>query len=227
MSKRGPVPVVRGVFVAGQLPKPAADENFQTFRLDNLEGRLVEVSGAADTATLTMVARLILEAQARAEPVAWISTQDSVFYPPDLWATGIDLGALPVVRVQPGRQVARAADALLRSGSFALVVLDLGRQASMTLSVQTRLAGLARKNRTVLVAITRADRKKAALGSSSLGPSSLGSSSLGSLVSLLGVCSRKRTAFQHFTCELHVCKDKRAGTGWRHLELCRGPDGLC
>ncbi len=217
MSARGPVPVVRGVFVAGQLPKPAADENFQTFRLDNLEGRLVEVSGAADTATLTMVARLILEAQTRAEPVAWISTQNSVFYPPDLWATGIDLGALPVVRVQPGRQVARAADALLRSGSFALVVLDLGRQASMTLSVQTRLAGLARKNRTVLVGITRADRKKAALGSSSLG----------SLVSLLGVCSRKRTAFQHFTCELHVCKDKRAGTGWRHLELCRGPDGLC
>ncbi len=222
MSKRGPVPVVRGVFVAGQLPKPAADENFQTFRLDNLEGRLVEVSGAADTATLTMVARLILEAQARAEPVAWISTQDSVFDPPDLWATGIDLRALPVVRVQPGRQVARAADALLRSGSFALVVLDLGRQASMTLSVQTRLAGLARKNRTVLVGITRKDRFKTARG-----PSSLGSSSLGSLVSLLGVCSRKRTAFQHFTCELHVCKDKRAGAGWRHLELCRGPDGLC
>lgn len=30
-----------------------------------------------------------------------------------------------------------------------------------------------------------------------------------------------------FTCTVRVLKDKRGGPGWRHVEVCRGPDGLC
>ena len=30
-----------------------------------------------------------------------------------------------------------------------------------------------------------------------------------------------------FTCTARVLKDKRGGPGWQHVEVCRGPDGLC
>ena len=203
------VPCIRGVVVASQMPPEVVGTGWG---LDYLAGRLVEMSGAAGTSSLTMVASVILEAQKRREPVAWISAQDSIFFPPDMAATGIDLDALPIVKVKKAFQVARAADALLRSGSFALIVLDLGAQASMSLAAQTRLAGLARKYHTALIGITRKERRQ---------------QSLGSLVSLRGDCSRVRTGAHQFTCEVYILKDKRGGSGWHHMEMCRGPDGLC
>ncbi len=203
------VPCVKGVVVACRM-KPAAVG--AGWRLDYLAGRFVEVSGAAGTASLTMVASVILEAQKRREPVAWISAQNSIFFPPDMVATGIDIGALPVVRVKKPFQVARAADALLRSGGFALIVLDLGAQTSMSLGAQTRLAGLARRHNVALIGVTRKESRQ---------------QSLGSLVSLRGDCSSKRIALHQFTCEVRVLKDKKGGVGWGHMELCRGPDGLC
>ena len=38
---------------------------------------------------------------------------------------------------------------------------------------------------------------------------------------------RHRTAFDRFAWELRVLKDKRRGPGWQHVEVCRGPEGLC
>ena len=173
---------------------------------------MVEVSGAAGTASLTMVVSVILEAQRRGESAVWISAQRSIFFPPDLARTGIDLEALPVVRVKKAFEVERAADTLLRSGSFVLVILDLGERESLSLATQTRLSSLARKHNAALIGLTRKERRQ---------------QSLGSLVSLRGDCSRQRAAFHQFTCELRALKDKRGVTGWRHMELCRGPDGLC
>jgi hypothetical protein len=134
-----PAPI-KGVVVAAHMHSVVRPSGWN---LDNLTGRLVELSGHADTAVLTLVAGVLLETQQRGESAAWISAVDSLFYPPDLAAAGIDLSALPVVRVQKGLQAARAADALIRSGGFGAIAVDLGNQASMSLSVQTRLAGLA------------------------------------------------------------------------------------
>jgi recombination protein RecA len=221
----------------------------QAWGLDTLLGRLVQVSGGAATAGLTLLARIVLEAQQRQEPVAWIAVGDSLFFPPDFAATGIDLSALPVVQVEKGLQAARAAETLLR-GSFALVVLDLGAQRSMTLGVQSRLAGLARRHHSAVVALTRrggredwADQKgrgregrecregrerDAPEEADASGGGRAGSSgSLGSLVSLHVECGRQRTAFDRFSCELRAQKDKQLGKDWRFVELCRGPDGLC
>ena len=86
----------------------------------------------------------------------------------------------------------------------------------MSLSVQTRLAGLARRHDVVLLALTR--RMRGCRGFRG---------SLGSLVSLWGESRRQRSAQGRFACELVVHKDKRHGGGWQHLEFCRGPDGLC
>ena len=71
-----------------------------------------------------MAASLAWKAQLRGEPVAWILARPSSFFPPDLHAGGIDLEALAVVRVPDAAAAARAADKLLRSGAFGLVLLD-------------------------------------------------------------------------------------------------------
>lgn len=207
-ARRRSLPQVAGVSTAARLRTLLSSG----WNLDNLAGRLIEVSGYADTAALTLATRVLHEAQRRGEAVAWIATEKSTFYPPDLAANGIDLAALPVVWVKRGLEAARASDTLLRSGGFALLVLDLGAQAGLSLSVQTRISSLAKQHHAAVLALTRKERR---------------ASSLGSLVSLRAFCARKRTAFARFSCEMEVLKDKRGGPGWRHMELCRGPDGLC
>lgn len=182
------------------------------WRIETLAGRLVEISGSAPTATLTAAASLILEAQRRGELAAWVGARDSIFFPPDFAASGIDLNGLPVIRAPDDKRAWRATDALLRSGGFAVVVIDLGYRADLPLAVQTRLAGLARKHHTVLLCITRKGRQVP---------------SLGSLVSIRAEVGKRRADFDRFACQLRVVKDKRQGPGWGHSEVCRGPDGLC
>lgn len=93
--------------------------------LKSLAGRMIEISGVQAAATLTAAASLVLQAQLVSEPSIWIAVGGTSFYPPDLAESGIDLDALPVVRVSTPTQGARAADCLLRSGGAAIVVLDL------------------------------------------------------------------------------------------------------
>ncbi len=47
------------------------------WRLDDLTGRLAELSGQGAVASLTAAAALVLEVQARREPCAWIATPGS------------------------------------------------------------------------------------------------------------------------------------------------------
>ena len=224
------VPDARGVFVAAQLRRklpaaspdagdPDAGDPDAGWGLDALTGRLVEVSGTGATTALTMVAQLLWEAQRRGELAAWVTAQNSIFFPPDLRAGGVDLSALPVVRVASASEVARAAETLLRSGGFALVVLDLGRQQSMSLAAQTRLAGLVRRHDATLLALTRKQS---------------GRSSLGSLVAVRAECVRQSGEDRQFGCGLRILKDKRGGLGEsrqrsapRYAAQCRGPDGVC
>jgi recombination protein RecA len=182
------------------------------WRLAAFRGRLTEVSGSHASASLTLVFRLVQEAQRDAEPVVWVGRRESVFYPPDVAAAGIDLGALAVVWAPGTRRAARATDHLLRSGGFGLVVLDVGADPRMPSAFQTRLAGLAKKHGAALLCITEKDRR---------------SPSIGSLVSLRAEAIRTERARDRFRCEVRVLKDKRRGPGWMHAEVCRGPDGLC
>jgi hypothetical protein len=140
-------------------------------------GTMVELSGTAP-GKLSTVARLVARAQAEGEPVAWVALREGPsFYPPDFARVGIDLAALVVVRVpvgaaldraarspaaaQPPRHaVLKAAEVLLRSGAFGLVVVDLSSEVPRgELSWQTRLSGLLRAHdaRLVLLTSTRSD----------------------------------------------------------------------
>ena len=186
--------------------------NNNRWSIDNLSGRLVELSSAGACAAISAAVSLVLEAQRRGEPTAWIAVGQSAFYPPDADRCGIDLGGLPVVKTGDGRAAARTADRLLRSGAFSVIILDLGHDHNIRVPVQSRLAGLAKKHRAVLLCLTKKKRDEP---------------SIGSLVSLRGETNVKKTGFDRFTWGVRVTKDKRQGPGWEHEEICCGPDGLC
>jgi recombination protein RecA len=179
--------------------------------LDEVAGRFVEISGAAASAALTLTFTLIREAQARGEPVGWITLADSSFYPPDVAQGGADLAALVVVRLARADSIARAGEKLLRSGGFGVVVLDLGA-ADIPRPLQTRLTGLAHHHHTALICLTEKTH---------------GTFSLASLVSLRAHAEKKRLAGNRFACALRVLKDKRRGPTWNYEELYTGPAGLC
>lgn len=179
--------------------------------LEQIAGRLVEISGVGATAPLTLTFGLVLQAQQQNEPVAWITRDDSLFYPPDAAEGGIDLDTLTIIRVPVGRAAARAADQLVRSGAFGLIVLDLGAKPDVPAPLQTRLAGLANKYQTALLCLTAKGDE---------------APSLGPLVSLRVVARRERLADGQVSCGLTVLKDKRLGPTWRYAEACRGPAGL-
>ena len=182
------------------------------WNLATLAGTFAELSSFGETASLTIATSLVRGAQERGEPAAWVAVGDSIFYPPDVAESGVDLEALPVVRSADSLGAVRAADHLLRSGGFALVVVDLGVQHYLRIPLQSRLAGLAKKHHTTLLCLTK---KKSE------------TPSIGSLVSIRGEATVCKTSFNRFIWEVLVLKDKRRGPGWSHAEVCRGPDGLC
>lgn len=216
--ERMPVPARERMPASGAAPAPGATrhrsvrETPRAWNLSLLAGRLTEISDAGAAPALTAAASLILQAQQRGEPAAWVGFGNSIFFPPDLVEWGIDIDALPVVRVPDALAASRAADQLLRSGAFGLVVLDLKAETRMHMAVQSRLAALARKHHAALLCLTRKKR---------------GAPSLGPLVSLHGEGRITRTAFSLFDWEIRVVKDKRGAPGWSHTESCRGTDGLC
>jgi hypothetical protein len=192
-------------------------ENFQPiaqptwWTLSEVAGRLVEISSSSSSAALTIIFSLVREAQERKEPVGWVTSLESFFYPPDVAHGGVDLAALVVVRVSNRASIARAGEKLLRSGGFGLVVFDLG-SADVPLPLQSRLTGVAQHHHTGLVCLTEKESK---------------TFSLGSLVSLRAHAERKRGSDSRFSCTLRILKDKRRGPTWIHEEFCRGPAGLC
>src|SRR4051812_19349566 len=117
-------------------PTPRRFATTARFCLPELAGRFVELSGQGASAALTYAVKLVLDAQTRAEPCAWITSTASSFYPPDLEQSGVALEALVVVRVNAQhaalhKMQAVAAERLLRSGAFGLVIVDLGADAAL------------------------------------------------------------------------------------------------
>ncbi len=206
-------------------------------------GRLVEVAGTEDTAALTMAFRLVLDAQQEGEQAAWIVLAESLFFVPDVLESGIDLDTLVVVRVPDAVAGARAADKLIRSGSFGLVVVDAGPDPPIPTPLLARLASLAQRSHTALVFLTQQGGAPATTGvaptratsthaaptgatPTSASPIAGTFSSLGSLISLRVRARRQRIVADRFRCWLEVLKDKRRGPTWGHEEVCRGAPGM-
>ena len=176
-----------------------------------LAGHITELCAHGASATQTAPKRVAYQAQCAGEPVAWVTGRSSCFYPPDALDNGVDLEALAVVRVPDVAEMGKAADYLVRSGAFGLVVLDLGNEARLGEKQLTRLLVLARRHGTAIVCLTA--KAEAA-------------PSLGALISLRAPVRRERRPAGGFAVEWHAVKDKRRSPGWRHTEVCRGPAGL-
>jgi len=176
-----------------------------------LSGRLCELSAGPEGALLSVAMSVVWEAQCAGDPVAWVSATAATFYPADAAACGVDLSALVVVLAGQARAAGRAADVLLRSGAFGLVVLDLGTSATLPAPLQGRLVQLAVKHDAAVLCLT---------GKPASRPS------LGSLVSLRAEVWRRRREDGGFVCCTAALKDKRRGPGWRTEEERRGPAGL-
>ena len=188
----------------------------QPWGLAALRGRLVEISARGASATMTTAIGIVVEAQAASEPVAWISALDAptsgTFYPPDVAETGVDLAALVVVRAPTNTTAARAAERLLRSGAFGLVVLDFGATSvDIPTAHQGRLVTLAQAHDAAVVCITEKAHETA---------------SLGSLVSLRAEALRGARTKDGFEISVRALKDKRRGPGWSRVIKARGPAGL-
>ncbi|MGD2062928.1 MAG: recombinase A [Nitrospirota bacterium] len=201
---------VRGAVGYGCLRLPDG-ESGSSWRGMSLAGRLVELSGGGATAGLTLAIGQVAEAQGRGENVAWITASPHSFFPPDAAACGVDLAALPVVRVTDPCAAARAALHLVRCGAFALVVVDLGEGGVFPTAAQARLARLVERSGATLLFLTRK-------GSSA--------PSLGPLISLRLHARRGAADGDLYPCRLTACKDRRRGPGWQAMESFPGPPGL-
>ena len=184
--------------------------------LSNLTGRLTEITG---NARLSSLAKIVREAQMHAGGVAWIGVTGSLFFPPDFEQRGIRVHDIPVVmlpgksedgEIKPGDKAARAAEILLKSSAFSLVVMDLGthRAGTAALGRMLRIAGV---HECAVVAVTE------------------GEPALGSLTGLRIVTGFDRTGGESETVSLSLTavKDKQTGPFWQETEVCRAPHGLC
>ena len=103
-----------------------------------------------------------------------MQTEGGPLYPPDLHASGIDFTGLVVVHIPPNHAhpnqrshgLLKAAELLLRSGGFGLVVVDLSpfSLSPTDTAWQGRLLSLAREHRARVVLLTEKDEHHASLG---------------------------------------------------------------
>lgn len=132
-------------------------------------GTLLEISSARATGRCTLATAFVRDAQAEGETTAWIMHDTHGPYAPDLLASGLDPGALLIVRLplaEGPNGLVRAAEILLRSAGFGLVVVDLvsGVPRGLPAAWQGRLSGLAREHRARVVLLSSTPSEGDSLG---------------------------------------------------------------
>lgn len=200
-------------------------------------GRLLELSCSAEGqpgARTTTAVALLRHAQLQGETTVWVQPAGGTLFPPDLADSGIDLDALVVVHVPPEgppstrespprgacvptwvspHRLCKAAELLLRSGAFGMVVLDFchGAPPPGTEAWQGRLLGLARQHHSLLVMLTEKPTT---------------ADSLGALVGLRIEPCRHREGPGRFAIEHQVIKNKSGAPLHVAHDHVRGPWGL-
>ena len=180
-----------------------------SWRFDNLVGVLAEISEEVASGAVSFVAEIIAEAQGRSEPVAWVAGTDSIFFPPDLLARGVDLSAVAVIRSGGETASLTAAEWLVRSGSMGLVIIDCEGQWNVSDASLGRILKLAERNLCAVAFLTRKRRHDP---------------SLGSRIALRGCITRSVTGT--FVIDIHTVKDKRSNSSSRQSRQYHGPSGM-
>ena len=168
-------------------------------------GRLVELAGGLDDAVTSAAVEALARAQHDGAIAAWLQPERGLLFPPDLAANGVDLDALVVVQVparpdgarrgrapkHAGHELPKAAELLLRSGAFDLLVLDLRPMPPPPGAWLGRLQALARTHRTRVLLL-----------SDMAAPVAAGSTAM------LRVVPRRRRERAAFVVEPRIVRDK-------------------
>jgi len=194
------------VFRATHLPTAAGGGSWQ---FDNLVGILAEISEEAPSGAVSFVTEIIAEAQSQNEPVAWVAAADSIFFPPDCLRRGVDLCAVAVIRIRGETDALTAAEWLVRSGAFGLVVVDLEGRGNVNDAALGRIQKLAERGQSAVLFLTRKRREEP---------------SLGSRISLRGCIARPVAGSLHI--DIHTVKDKRSNSSSRQSRHYDGPPGM-
>lgn len=183
------------------------------FDLTTLTGRVTEFNATQNTPVLSFLSLLIGEAQAKNEPVVWVSANDSIFYPPDFQQNGVDTSVIPVVWCANVRSTVRSTEHLLRSNAFGLIIADLPHHAIIDQGRLGKLSKLADLNSIALILITQ-HREDTPY-------------TLGSIISLRFTGVRSQIEKDVFTCTLSAIKDKSGKPGWHYSRNFSVPHSLC
>ncbi len=120
-------------------------------------GRLTEIFGAPSSGKTTLALAALAACTQGGGIGAYIDPQRT-FFAPVAEAAGVDLRRLVVVRPRAAAAARRAADALVRGGACAVVVLDCsGSPAALQTHHCARLAAQAEKTGTALVIVSNGD----------------------------------------------------------------------
>ena len=204
---------------AGTLPTPvrasslirSAEEGTDLrFTLQAVRGRLCELRDTSASAALSALVQLVWQAQCVGEPAAWIHGGTAGLHVGDLHQAGVDPAALVIVRLWKETDALRAAERLLRSGAFGVLVLDLRHTNAFGAPEAGRMAKLAETYRTAVVILSAQPLSVAA----------------GSLVSLRLTVHRKRLPDGRFQRTFEILRDKQHGQQSLQHDEVAGPDGL-
>jgi hypothetical protein len=117
-----------------------------------LVGTILQLSGRA---ALTTAVRIAAAFQRRSSaPGAWVGDLHSIPFPPDLSEAGVDLQRLLICRAGSGEERMHTVDRLLRSGAFALTVVDFGWDEQPDPGALARFMRLCEREKTTLTLVT-------------------------------------------------------------------------
>jgi hypothetical protein len=128
-------------------------------------GKLTEVAGRCSSGKTSLVFALVRQTLEQKEGVAWVDPWKA-FYAPSAAHAGIPLEKLLLIQPPKVTEIFRAAEHLVRSGAFALVVLDaVGLPGRGVTSPLFRLSRLALRKRAAVVLLTDHPDQVLSLGS--------------------------------------------------------------
>ena len=117
------------------------------------KGAISTLEGAASSGRSALAARVLANATADGGAgalVEWHADPNGSFFPPSLETAGVALERLVIVRAGGPLDVVRAADILLRSGAFNVIVIPA---VASRAAAWSRLANLAHRAGAVLLAV--------------------------------------------------------------------------
>jgi hypothetical protein len=180
-----------------------------SWKFDDIVGMLAEVSEETSCGAISFVTEIILEAQDRNEPVAWVAGTGSTFYPPDLSDCGVDLAAVAVIRAGGEEESLTATEWLIRSGALGLVIVDADRGWKVRDVSLGRVQKLAERSQCAVIFLTRKRPVEP---------------SLGSCIALRGCVTRSGAT--PFDIVIHTIRDKRSNSSYRLSRQYHGPSGM-